>query len=25
MPIISGGLLIFGWYAIKGEYDSEKM
>ena len=25
MPIISGGLMIFGWYAIKGEYDSEKM
>jgi len=21
MPIISGGLLVFGWYALKGEYD----
>ncbi|QNL49979.1 hypothetical protein H8S90_25390 [Olivibacter sp. SDN3] len=23
MPIISGGLLIFGWFAWKGEYDDE--
>ena len=22
MPIITGGLCIFGWYALKGEYDS---
>ncbi|MCL4641325.1 MULTISPECIES: DUF6814 family protein [Olivibacter] len=21
MPIISGGLLVFGWYALLGEYD----
>ncbi|GAA4797047.1 hypothetical protein GCM10023231_26930 [Olivibacter ginsenosidimutans] len=21
MPIISGGLFVFGWYAWKGEYD----
>lgn len=21
MPIITGGLCIFGWYALKGEYD----
>lgn len=20
-PIIAGGLVIFGWYALKGEYD----
>lgn len=25
MPIISGGLFVFGWYALKGEYDKEKM
>jgi hypothetical protein len=23
-PIIVGGLLIFGWYAITGEYKEEK-
>jgi len=23
MPIITGGLCIFGWYALKGEYDGE--
>jgi len=22
MPIITGGLCIFGWYALRGEYDS---
>lgn len=22
MPIISGGLLVFGWYALTGEYDN---
>jgi nitric oxide reductase large subunit len=21
MPIITGGLCIFGWYALRGEYD----
>ncbi|MGV3763579.1 DUF6814 family protein [Parapedobacter sp.] len=21
MPIITGGLCIFGWYALQGEYD----
>jgi hypothetical protein len=21
-PIITGGLCIFGWYALKGEYDA---
>ncbi|MEH6306061.1 hypothetical protein RYH73_10440 [Olivibacter sp. CPCC 100613] len=21
MPIISGGLFVFGWYALLGEYD----
>lgn len=25
LPIIVGGLGIFGWYALKGEYDDEKM
>lgn len=23
MPIITGGLCIFGWYALRGEYDGE--
>lgn len=23
MPIISGGLLVFGWYALNGEYDED--
>lgn len=23
MPIIVGGLAIFGWYALKGEYSQE--
>ncbi|WP_257666096.1 DUF6814 family protein [Parapedobacter tibetensis] len=22
MPIITGGLCVFGWYALQGEYDS---
>lgn len=22
MPIITGGLCIFGWYALRGEYDN---
>lgn len=25
LPIITGGLLIFGKYALQGEYDLEKM
>ena len=25
LPIIVGGLIIFGKYAIQGEYDDEKM
>jgi len=24
-PIVSGGLLVFGWYALKGEYDEERL
>jgi len=23
MPIITGGLLLFGWYALQGEFDRE--
>ncbi len=23
MPIITGGLCVFGWYAFKGEYDEQ--
>ena len=25
MPISVGGLAIFGWYAIKGEYSQDKL
>lgn len=25
MPIIVGGLGMFGWYAVKGEYSQEKL
>lgn len=25
LPIICGGLVVFGWYAIKGEYSQDKM
>lgn len=25
MPIIVGGLAIFGWYALKGEYAQDKL
>lgn len=24
MPIITGGLCIFGWYALRGEYDEQR-
>lgn len=24
MPIITGGLCIFGWYALRGEYDEQQ-
>jgi hypothetical protein len=24
LPLIVGGLFLFGWYAINGEYDSEE-
>ena len=23
MPIITGGLCVFGWYALRGEYDGD--
>lgn len=25
MPIIVGGLGMFGWYAVRGEYSQEKL
>ncbi len=25
LPIIFGGLAVFGWYAFKGEYSKDKM
>ncbi|MCW1962675.1 DUF6814 family protein [Chryseobacterium viscerum] len=25
MPIISGGMVIFGYYALKGEYSDDKI
>ncbi len=25
LPIIVGGLGVFGWYALKGEYSKDKM
>lgn len=25
LPIVVGGLALFGWYALKGEYDDEKI
>ncbi|UOE42358.1 hypothetical protein MTP09_06910 [Chryseobacterium suipulveris] len=25
LPIVVGGMAVFGWYALKGEYSQEKM